>query len=66
MSLERADETIVDLLKSSPSETYEPRIETDLSPDPIITVKSQPLPNLGLKPDASNLNVCLIDYGNGK
>jgi serine/threonine-protein kinase SRPK3 len=66
VSLERPDETIADLLKTSPSETYEPRIEPDLSPDPIITVKSQPLSNLGLEPDVSNLDVCLIDYGNGK
>ncbi|THH03876.1 hypothetical protein EW146_g10325 [Bondarzewia mesenterica] len=57
------NEAITRFLKESPSAIYEPRIEPDLSPDPIITVKSQPLPNFGLRPDASNLDVCLIDYG---
>ncbi|KAG1818704.1 kinase-like domain-containing protein [Suillus subaureus] len=33
-----------------------------LSPEPIITVKLQLLPNFGLWEDASNLKVCLIDY----
>jgi serine/threonine-protein kinase SRPK3 len=66
ISMEYADEAIPRLLKESPSGTYEPRIEPDLSPDPIITVKSQPLPNPALKSDASNLNICLIDYGHCK
>ena len=52
-------------LQLSPSEIYEPRIEPDLSPDPIITVKTQPLPNFGLNPDLSNLNIRLIDFGHG-
>lgn len=66
VSVEHDDEAITRLLRESPSATYEPRIEPDLSPDPIITVKSQPLPPLGLRPDASNLQTCLIDYGSGK
>ena len=45
-----------------PSTIYEP----DLSPDPIITVKSQPLPSFGLDQHLSNLDVKLIDYGSGK
>jgi serine/threonine-protein kinase SRPK3 len=65
LSVEHADSAITRLLRESPSTTYETRIEPDLSPDPIITVKSQPLPGLGLTPDASNLDICLIDYGNG-
>ncbi|KAG1901461.1 kinase-like domain-containing protein [Suillus fuscotomentosus] len=56
------DEAITRLLEETPSATYEPRFEPILSPEPIITVKSQPLPNFGLREDASNLKVCLIDY----
>ncbi|KAG2146239.1 kinase-like domain-containing protein [Suillus clintonianus] len=57
------DEAITRVLQETPSATYEPRFEPTLSPDPIITVKTQPLPNLGLREDASNLKVCLIDFG---
>ncbi|KAF8478755.1 kinase-like domain-containing protein [Gautieria morchelliformis] len=57
------DAAISQFLQENPSTNYEPRIEPDLSPDPIITVRSQPLPNFGLKEDASNLDVCLIDLG---
>ncbi|KAH7905119.1 kinase-like domain-containing protein [Hygrophoropsis aurantiaca] len=57
------DDAIGRLLEESPSASYEPRIDLELSPDPILTVKSQPLPNLGLGLDTSNLSVCLIDYG---
>ncbi|KAG1814958.1 kinase-like domain-containing protein [Suillus variegatus] len=57
------DEAITRLLEETPSATYEPRFEPTLSPEPIITVKSQPLPNFGLQEDPSNLKVCLIDYG---
>lgn len=51
------DEAITRLLEETPSATYEPRLEPTLSPEPIITVKSQPLPNFGLREDASNLKV---------
>jgi serine/threonine-protein kinase SRPK3 len=63
--MDNQDAAISDFLQENPSTTYEPRIEPDLSPDPIITVRSQALPNFGLKEDASNLNVCLIDLGSG-
>ena len=53
-------------LSNNPSATYEPRFEPDLSPDPIITVKSQPLPNFNLDSTLANLDVKLIDYGSGK
>ncbi|OCH93607.1 hypothetical protein OBBRIDRAFT_811058 [Obba rivulosa] len=43
MSLEHQDEAIDDALRTEPSETYEPRFEPELSPDPILTVRSQPL-----------------------
>ena len=60
------DTAITRLLQETPSATYEPRFEPDISPDPIITVKSQPLPNFGIQQDARNINVCLIDYSHGK
>jgi len=64
--IDHEDSVITRLLQETPSVTYEPRIEPDLSPDPIITVKSQPIPNFGVREDASNINICLIDYGHGK
>jgi len=63
VSFNQADALIERHLQLNPSEIYEPRIEPDLSPDPIITVKTQPLPNFGLNPDLSNLNIRLIDFG---
>jgi serine/threonine-protein kinase SRPK3 len=63
VSLANADAAIQAYLEQHPSATYEPRNEPDLSPDPIITVKSQPLPNFGLDPTLSNLDVRVIDYG---
>ncbi|KAH7910212.1 kinase-like domain-containing protein [Hygrophoropsis aurantiaca] len=62
VSVVQTDEAIRRLLEESPSASYEPRIEPELSPDPIITVKSQPLPGPNLA-DMSDLSVCLIDYG---
>jgi len=52
-------------LEVNPSQTYNPRFELDLSPDPIITVKSQGLPNFGLTPTLSNLDLKIIDFGCG-
>ncbi|CCM06689.1 uncharacterized protein FIBRA_08976 [Fibroporia radiculosa] len=57
------DDAIARHIEDSPSSSYEPRLEPDLSPDPIITVRSQPLPNFGLQEDMSNINICLVDYG---
>lgn len=51
------DNAIEEEPQRHPSTIYEP----DLSPDPIITVKSQPLPSFGLDQDLSNLDVKLID-----
>jgi len=65
VSFNQADALIERHLQLNPSEIYEPRIEPDLSSDPIITVKTQPLPNFGLNPDLSNLNIRLIDFGHG-
>ncbi|KAK0449753.1 kinase-like domain-containing protein [Desarmillaria tabescens] len=50
-------------IEKHPAETYEPLNLPGLTSLPIITVKSQPLPDIGLLPDLSNLNVKLIDYG---
>ena len=60
------DTAIQAFLAENPSATYEPRLERELSPDPIITVKTQPLPNFCLDPTLSNLNIRLIDYGSGE
>ncbi|KAH7903737.1 kinase-like domain-containing protein [Hygrophoropsis aurantiaca] len=55
--------TIADYLNKNPAALYEPRIEPDLSADPIITVKSQPLPDFDLDPTLDNLVIKLADYG---
>jgi serine/threonine-protein kinase SRPK3 len=60
------DSAIHPYLVENPSTTYDVRMEPDLSADPIITVKSQPLPNFSLDPNLSNLEVRLIDYGSGE
>lgn len=65
VSLDHADALIERHLELNPAEVYAPRMKPDLSPDPIITVKTQCLPNFGLKPDLSNLNVRLVDFGHG-
>jgi len=60
-----SDATIAGYLDKNPAVLYEPRIEPDLSADPIITVKSQPLPDFGLDPTLIGLVVKLADYGEG-
>jgi serine/threonine-protein kinase SRPK3 len=60
------DETLKAFLQEHPSESYGPHIEPSVSSDPIITVKSQPLPNFGLCEDLSNIQIRLIDFGVGK
>lgn len=67
ISLKDPSEAITRLLKESPSSTYETRFEPDLSPDPIITVKSEPLGELCAEQDAlSNPDICLVDYGEAR
>ena len=67
MSLEDGSEEIHEAihtyLEKYPSATYEPRMELDLSPDPMITVKTQPLPNFQLDPNLIDIEIRLIDYG---
>ncbi|KAI0640499.1 kinase-like domain-containing protein [Trametes meyenii] len=50
-------------LQASPSENYPTRYQSDLWEGPIITAKSQPLPNFGLSSTLDNLHVCLSDFG---
>ncbi|GLB44361.1 putative protein kinase domain containing protein [Lyophyllum shimeji] len=55
--MKTSDATIAEYLDENPATTYEPRFEPDLSPDPIITVRSQPLPDFGLDPSLDNIIV---------
>ncbi|KAI9058645.1 kinase-like protein [Trametes sanguinea] len=50
-------------LRDNPAQSYEPQLYPELSADPIITVKSQPLPPLGVSPSMDNLSIRLVDYG---
>lgn len=64
-SMNVSDATIAGYLDENPAVLYEPRIEPDLCANPIITVKSQPLPDFGLDPTLIGLVVKLADYGEG-
>lgn len=66
VSMNVSDATIADYLDKNPATLYEPRIQPDLSLDPIIRVKSQPLPDFGLDPTLDNLVVKLADFGEGE
>ncbi|KAG5647385.1 hypothetical protein DXG03_000455 [Asterophora parasitica] len=55
--------TITDHLNKKPATTYNPRIEPDLFTDPIITVRSQPLPDFGVDTTLDDIIVKLADYG---
>ena len=50
-------------LQDHPAEAYPPRTAPELWSGPIITVKSQPLPNMGLNPSLDNIKISLGDYG---
>ncbi|KAG8832842.1 hypothetical protein FRC17_000546 [Serendipita sp. 399] len=63
VSFGNRDEEISKYLQEFPSETYKPIVNLEVSPDPIVTVKSQPLPNFGLDPSLSNLSIKLGDFG---
>ncbi|KAJ7027516.1 hypothetical protein C8F04DRAFT_913814, partial [Mycena alexandri] len=56
-------ESVKNVLLRSPVERYKPMRVPSLSPDPIITIRSQPLPNIGLKSSLENFNIKLIDFG---
>ena len=63
VSMNVSDATIFNYLDKHPASLYEPQMEPDLSLDPIITVKSQPLPDFDLDPNLDNIVVKLADYG---
>ncbi|KAI0265562.1 kinase-like domain-containing protein [Gloeopeniophorella convolvens] len=66
VSVENDEGKITSFLEQNPSSTYDPPLfEPDLSPDPIVTVRSQPIPNFGLDKSLNNLSIKLADYGNG-
>lgn len=66
VKLHASTEDIDRFLSEHPAQTYPPIPEADQSSDSdtVLTVRSQPLPNLGLDPSLSNLDVCVSDYGN--
>lgn len=64
LKLHASTEDIDRFLRKYPAQTYPPIPEADPSSDTVLTVRSQPLPNLGLDPSLSNLEVCVSDYGN--
>jgi serine/threonine-protein kinase SRPK3 len=66
LCLGEADVAVTGYLAQHPSESYEPRIDPRVSSDPILTVKSQPLPSFSIDPTLSDIKVQLIDYGHGK
>ena len=61
-----ADSTIARYLEENPSKTYPPRFHSSISDGPIVTVKSQPLPNFGLDASFENLEIYLGDFGSGQ
>ncbi|KAI0739028.1 kinase-like domain-containing protein [Daedaleopsis nitida] len=63
IDLSASQEAIDTYLKDNPSETYPERLSPELWSGPIVTVKSQPLPNMGLHPSLDNLKVSLGDFG---
>jgi len=57
---------ITSYLEQHPSSTYEPKIDPSISVDPIVTAKTQPLPNFGLDASFVNIHVVLADYSQGE
>jgi len=60
------DDAITQYLKDHPSTAYEPVMELDLSPDPIVTIRSQPLPDFSLSESLDNIHVRIADFGSGE
>lgn len=63
--LNASDEVITDYLHQNAPTIYEPRFEPELSPDPIITVKSRPFPLLG-GANPTLIDIKLADFGQGE
>lgn len=57
------DEMLSSYLYAYPATTYPPRTDIALWDEPMITVKSEPLPNFGLEPSLDNLKIIICDYG---
>ncbi|KAF8604303.1 kinase-like protein, partial [Ceratobasidium sp. AG-I] len=53
---------ISEFLQTEPFAYYPTRYVPELSPDPIVIVITQPLPNFELAPDESSIQVKLIDF----
>lgn len=66
VSIEQSTDTISDYLRKVPAEEYPIRHDPEVSQDPIHTIVSQPLPNFGLDPAGSNLELKLADFGHGE
>lgn len=64
VKLHASTEDIDRFLEKYPAQTYPPPLEGSTASDAILTVRSQPLLNLGLELSLSNLDVCISDYGN--
>ncbi|KAG8931212.1 hypothetical protein FRC00_000844, partial [Tulasnella sp. 408] len=63
LALDVADDVISDEIARTPGELYPTRYDKSLRDGPIITVKSQPLLNSGIKEDGSNLRIKIADFG---
>lgn len=61
--IQDVEATVEESLQTSPSEAYPIRIEKALSNEPIITVKSQPIPSDELRWD--RVDICIADFGQG-
>jgi serine/threonine-protein kinase SRPK3 len=65
ISVPNVDAVIEQTLRNDPSATYPPRIEPLISPEPILTVKSQPLTFTHEVLDHQNIEICIADFGEG-
>ena len=57
------DAIIERALEAEPSAEYEPRHEPSISPEPIVTVKMQPIDPFDSIKRLSELNICLVGFG---
>jgi serine/threonine-protein kinase SRPK3 len=65
VSVPNIDAVIEKTLRDDPSATYPPHIEPLLSPEPILTVKSQPLVFTRETLDHQNIEIRIADLGEG-
>ena len=62
VKLQASDSDIQRYLEENPSQIHPPQYDLHVSAEPIITVKSQPLPNIGTNTSLTNIEICLVDY----